>query len=380
MSDFYKCIRPRYVRDFQCDGKACGSKCCGDWRITIDPETLGKYKNMEPKEAGQEILSHIIYRKQYKSFGISLQKDYRCPFLDTDHLCRIQKRYGEDYISDICATYPRVFYQAGDIIEESLAMTCSVAAKKILFSESPIRFEEVELPYPRKTQIINWEKHVENYPDCWRRIQETCIKILQDRNLTMNQRMLRLLLLMEKLDHEKAEDIPKWLELEETGDFSRLEIPEYSFSAEKHISHMAGLFSNLYKMEMTEEKLNALKGIYLGNMHMVLSVIWAKYGMQIENYMVNEFFLRFYPFAYIGSFMRNIKLFVTGWKLAELSLFLTVVSNHGSLEEEQFMQVLDRIAERLDHSRDGMVFIWDSLLDEPIEQSVAEFAEYMLYM
>ena len=34
-----KIFRPTYVRDFKCDGKACGSRCCRDWRVVLDEET-----------------------------------------------------------------------------------------------------------------------------------------------------------------------------------------------------------------------------------------------------------------------------------------------------------------------------------------------------
>lgn len=378
MSNFYKCIRPKYLQDFQCDGKACGSKCCGDWRITIDPETLCKYNNMEPREEGQEILSHIIYRKQYQSFGISLRKDYRCPFLDSDYLCKIQKRYGEAYIADICATYPRVFYLLGDVMEESLAVTCPLAAKRVLLSGSDIQFEEVEMPYPRKTQIIDWTKHVAAFPDCWRQIQEACIAVLQDKTSPIDNRMLRLLVLLEHLDSLEVDAIPQWLAKAKTAGFSSPGLPKFSFFPDSHIEYMAQLLAKLYGMDLADQKMFALKCVYIENLFGLFADIKEKYAIALENYAVNEFFLRLFPFAFSGSLLYNGKLFVVGYKLAELSLLLSAISHGSSLEEEDFLQMLDRIAERLDHSRDGMVHIRESLSGVPLEQSVAEFARYML--
>lgn len=378
MSNFFKCIRPKYLHDFQCDGKACGSKCCGDWRITIDPETIRKYDNMEPREEGQEILSHIIFRKEYQSFGISLQKNYRCPFLGSDYLCKIQKRYGEDYISDICATYPRVFYLVGNMIEESLAMTCPIAAKQVLLSGTDIQFEAVELPYPRKTQIIDWTKHVEVFPDCWHQIQKTCIRVLQNKGLTMDARLLRMLVILEQIDRLEAEAVPDWIDESEATGFSALDMPETSFAADRHIEFMAKLFEKLYSMDMTDQKRKALKNVYLGNVHTLLAEILERYAMPIENYVVNEFFLRFFPFAFTGSLLHNGKIFVISFKLAELFILLTAVSQGGRLNEGDFIQMVDRISERLDHSRDGMTFVRESIGEEPLGQSVKDFAAYML--
>lgn len=376
MKTSYTCIRPTYVREFRCDGKSCKSHCCGDWRITIDEDTIRKYSNMEPKAEGEEILSHIIYRKPLKSFGISLQEDYRCPFLDDDYLCKLQKRYGEDYLSDICVTYPRVFYQVEDLLEESLAITCPVAARQILFSGEQLRFETVEMPFPRKTQVAGWTKKVLRRKDSWRQIQETCIRLLQERRLSLNQRLLYLLSLLEQAERQPEEQLPEWLQsLSEEG-FDSLNVPVPVFSPTRHVSYMAGLFSRLYQMDMTEEKMASLQEIYGKNMHQFLPAMMEIYHAPMENWLVNEFFLRFYPFAFDGSLLYNGKLFAASAKLLEFCLLLTAIAHKGSLGEEKFLQVVERISQRLDHSRDGMSFLKDSIPQEDRTESAFDFAEY----
>ena len=378
MQTTYTCIRPTYLKDFQCDGKSCHSRCCGNWRITVDPEILRKYSHMEPKEEGQEILSHIIYRKETQSFGISMRKDYRCPFLDDDYLCKLQKRYGEEYLADICVAYPRVTYRLNELLEQSLAITCPIAAKRILLSGLPIRFEQAEIPYPRESQVIKWEKKVSRFPEYWRQLQETGIRLLQEDRFSLNQRFLRLLLFLEKADQMPMEDISSELTAMAEDGFAVLECPLPAFSPQQHVLHMAELFAKLYHMEMTEEKLTCLQTAYEESRGRLLPAILEIYGRPLENYLVNEFFLRFYPFAYEGSLLYNGKLFVVGSKLLEFSLLLLAVSHHGMLEQKDFLQIIDRIAERLDHSRDGMTFLRDSVQKETAEESVLDFAAYMI--
>ena len=49
-----KIYRPNYVKDFKCDGKACGSRCCRDWRIVLDEEMREKFLRL-PADDRQEI-------------------------------------------------------------------------------------------------------------------------------------------------------------------------------------------------------------------------------------------------------------------------------------------------------------------------------------
>ena len=378
MQTTYTCIRPTYLRDFRCDGPSCQSRCCGNWRITIDPDALQRYSHMEPKEEGQAILSHIIYRKETQSFGISMRADYRCPFLDDDYLCKLQKRYGEEYLADICVAYPRVTYHVDELLEQSLAITCPVAAKRILLSDSPIRFEKAEIPYPRKSQVIPWTKKVLHFPDQWQQLQKMGVRLLQEDGFSLNQRFLRLLLFLEQVDRMRPEDVPVGLDAMEENGFALLDSNLPLFFPNQHVLRMAKLFSQLYRMDLTIEKVVSLQKAYTENRKELLPRILEIYHRPLENYLVNEFFLRFYPFAYEGSLLYNGKLFIMGSKLLEFSLLLTAVAHQGILEEQDFLQIVDRIAERLDHSRDGMTFLRDSIPKETSSESALEFAANMI--
>ncbi len=376
MSKTYTCIRPAYIREFRCDGSTCKSRCCGDWRITVDEATLRKYSRMEPKEEGQEILSRIIYRKPLQSFGIAMEKNGRCPFLGEDYLCSIQKRYGEEFISDICATYPRVFYQVGEVLEESLAVTCPVAEELILFSGKPIRFEKVSMPLPRRTQIAQWTDKVASLGGMWLRIQEISLGILQDRKYPMDERFLRLLHLLDRLDCMEPEDIPS--RLEALADEAFPLTGGSNFSTAAHVRFLAGVFAKLYPMELTEGKIVSLQKCYEEASDTFLSELMKLYGDAMENYLVNEFFLRLYPFAFSGPLLYNGKIFIIGCKLVELSLILAAFAHGGKLRKKEFLQCIARISERLDHNSTGMTVLRDSVPKGASAESVSEFAAYML--
>ena len=90
-----------------------------------------------------------LTEKEETGWETKHDKNGACAFLDTDGLCRLQKTHGEEFLPDICDSYPRVSYRFGDYAERSLALTCPVAARLALLPDSPMRFEERTAPARR---------------------------------------------------------------------------------------------------------------------------------------------------------------------------------------------------------------------------------------
>ena len=103
----YECFQPKYFSRFKCDGQKCNAHCCRKWRIDIDKKTYKKYSHLKPKSAAQEITRQIKKRDNSENYIIKLDKNANCPFLTEDNWCQIQRKYGEDFLSEVCTTYPR---------------------------------------------------------------------------------------------------------------------------------------------------------------------------------------------------------------------------------------------------------------------------------
>ena len=183
-----KCIRPTYLKDFQCDGKKCGSRCCKGWHIIIDDESYQKYSNSKDMFIQQKIFPQIEKLDDKPFFKMKDNLD--CPFLDEDYLCQIQKRYGENFLTAICQSYPRITYQLNDILEQSLTLTCPLAAHLILLSKTPIKFEEIDIDKPR--MYFEWTDRLHLLKDESIQLQKKAILILQDRNLNFDDRLFKL--------------------------------------------------------------------------------------------------------------------------------------------------------------------------------------------
>lgn len=187
-----KCIQPDYVKNFKCDGKFCDCRCCRDWRIVVDEDAYKKFLTLD-ENSRAEILNNVEWKRDIDAdvdvdvMTLKLHDDGICSFLTADGLCSIQKNHGEDFLTAICQSFPRVTYKFDEnFFEQSMTLTCPLAAQMILLPFEPIKFVEVEGVTTRA--IISLKKLPRSVED-FVSLQMDAIKILQNRTLTINQRL-----------------------------------------------------------------------------------------------------------------------------------------------------------------------------------------------
>ncbi|MBQ9792693.1 MAG: flagellin lysine-N-methylase [Clostridia bacterium] len=119
-------IRPTYYDKFKCSADKCLYSCCIHWNIAFDDKTIEKYANIEDEEFCEYVLNNISPATK----KATLKKGY-CPFLDTDSLCKIQKKCGEEYLCDTCKSFPRTRRTLGNIIKKDILISCPEVLKII---------------------------------------------------------------------------------------------------------------------------------------------------------------------------------------------------------------------------------------------------------
>ncbi len=345
-----KCIQPSYVKDFRCDGKLCEARCCRDWRIVVDDDAFEKYSNL-PDAAREKVFENLDWvedeQEDVDVLVLKLREDGVCSFLGKDCLCKLQKRYGEDYLTAICQSYPRVTYRlGGEIFEQSMTLTCPIAAHLILFPETPMTFEKTQEVSARA--VIGFKQKLSRPVDEFINLQMDAIKILQDRNLPVNQRLKKLCAMFENL-------------------------PEYEFDIERHTAALIDVFANTYSANLSQNKKLELRKNYLTYRDEILNKTYNVFGHMLENYLVNEFFMRCYPCAFSGGEFHNIKIFVTGFKVLEFALVLTIIAKR-KLNIDEVTTLIYSVNDMLDHSRGGM----DAIIDFAKTCDSKTFAELML--
>jgi len=122
---------PSSLKDFKCKAGDCKASCCIGWEIDIDSDTADLYRNTGGK-FGTRLSENI-------SFGepscFILDKNERCPFLNSKNLCDIIINLGEEHLCQICRDHPRYFEWYDGLKEGGIGLCCELAAEMIISSE-----------------------------------------------------------------------------------------------------------------------------------------------------------------------------------------------------------------------------------------------------
>ena len=326
-----KCLQPDYIKNFKCDGKFCACRCCRDWRIVVDEDTYKKFSELDDAE----ILKNLEWKRDPTAdidvMTIKLRDNGLCSFLTAEGLCSIQKNHGEEFLTAICQSFPRVTYKLDEnFFEQSMTLTCPLAAQIILLPFEPIKFVEVEEVNTRA--IISLKKISRSVEDFFK-LQMDAIKILQNRTLTINQRLKNFYELF-------------------GGEILR------KFNLENHTLTIIDIFNKMYCANLDARKKENLRGNYLRYRTKILGDVQKNFSNVLENYLVNEFFMRCYPNAFRGGDIVNARIFITGYRILEFALVLSVISK-TKMTVGDMAEMIISVNDMLDHSHGGM----DALID-----------------
>ena len=185
-----KYLELEVFNDFKCIGSACPFTCCSSgWSIPIDDETYEYYKTVDGNFKDR-LDKCIDSSSGTKSFVLT--QEGRCPFLNNDNLCDIYITLGEIHLCHTCKTYPRYSYLAGDIIFSGVSISCPEVGK-YFFSHK----EMLQIDFGEDNLTINNDINMDwnSFNHCVRAFT-TAMGIVQNRNLTINNRLTLLTLFL----------------------------------------------------------------------------------------------------------------------------------------------------------------------------------------
>ena len=340
---------PVYPREFKCDGAACGSLCCGSWHIPVDVMARERLASL-PVPARDDIFGNLLEKES--GWEMSHRENGNCAFLDGDGLCRLQKNHGEEYLPDVCYSYPRVTYRFSGFVERSLAISCPVAARLVLLPAESLSGGRRKVPAQRAAAAIHPPMEALRWETRLPLIQLHAVAFLQDRGFSLRQRFLRLGKFFASMEARCGKQPPGGDELRLCAvDAEAEESAAPRAESVLRLRYMAALTAALYETEYPSDRLEELSRRVAGIEKEAEEELHKRHGHILENLAVNEFFLRLYPFACGGGMLTNFKLFALRFRLAEFSLLLAVAARNSMPEEETVLTMLSRVMERLDHSR-----------------------------
>lgn len=150
-----KILVPDIYQDFKCIGGDCIKTCCQGWTIVVDADTVQKYKESDDSFLNK-VINNLSPIEESKDMSIILDSDEKCPMLDENGLCRIVLNNGEDYISHVCQTYPRISTKYLDTVFATVCPSCPEVARMIIDRKDFISFAFDEIPDNEHYENADW--------------------------------------------------------------------------------------------------------------------------------------------------------------------------------------------------------------------------------
>ena len=193
-------IKLSYYDAFRCIGEECPFTCCQEWAITVDEDTLGKWREISLEQVGikgeniaigkkRDMLCDCVKQEESEQV-IVLNRDKTCPFLNKDKLCAVVVNLGDAYLSKTCTTYPRHIHKVDEREEYSLDFGCPAVIDLLYKEENGIYFKE-EGEKIRKTSVLQ-------------EVRQMLLECIQDEAYTLTERILMAYCcLLELLEEEE---------------------------------------------------------------------------------------------------------------------------------------------------------------------------------
>ncbi|MGH4139771.1 flagellin lysine-N-methylase [Clostridium sp.] len=399
---------PKYLKEFKCIAGKCEDSCCVGWDIDIDKTTFRQYYKVQDKEMKRMFQKNVHNNENYTSsdvdYGkVKLTNRKRCPFLDEENYCIIYSKLGEEYLSNVCTSFPRIINKVDGIYEMSLDVACPEAARIILLKEEGIEFEEGEETLDKhivSSDIDTKSKKFNNSPvKYFKEIRDLSIKIIKNRKLDLSQRLYILGEFINTLESEikhNYNNVPKFI--------SKYDINSVSNSYEKNqSSYIAGMdfskrmmgFLNVFKevdsvsfVEYTKQIIVAFKfeeGDDI-NKHLELYIkafedYNEKFANEIsyifENYLVNFIYNNMFPFSETENIFDGYIMLLTRYSFSKFYLVGKYLYNKQDSKENivEFIQVFSKvIGHHKTYTVDVLNYIKDNKLDN------MEFAKRLLFV
>lgn len=206
-------LEPDFYKDFGCVGAACRSNCCKGWRLEVDKASYKKLRALrEPQWLAEGFGSYL--KRNPSNRGDTdyalLQRDQAgaCRLQRADGLCRIHAELGADYLCDVCQGYPRSRTLLPDLLveERGLSISCEEVARLLLAHPQPILFVQSELEVANPSGhayqhglTMATETKRQPLQTHFLQTQTVLVALLQAREYSLEQRMLLVVLLLDKL-------------------------------------------------------------------------------------------------------------------------------------------------------------------------------------
>ncbi|MGB4657855.1 MAG: flagellin lysine-N-methylase [Mobilitalea sp.] len=185
-----KSIKTDYYDTFTCIADKCSFTCCQEWKIAVDDDTYIKWNHLSLTKKNNDYLDQYVKQKDGTRV-ITLNEQKQCPFLNEQKLCNLVLNFGDEVLSETCASFPRQIHEFADRKEYSLVSCCP---------------EVVDLM--NQQDKISFTKNMfDSEEDILLQIRTMMITIMQNQHFSISKSMMMIFYIL--LDIRQKESVLK---------------------------------------------------------------------------------------------------------------------------------------------------------------------------
>jgi lysine-N-methylase len=367
---------PSYLKEFKCIAGKCEDSCCVGWDIDIDKITFRQYYKVQDKEMKRMFQKNVHNNENYISsdvdYGkVKLTKGKRCPFLDEDNYCIIYSKLGEEYLSNVCTSFPRIINKVDGCYEMSLDVACPEAARIILLKEEGIQFgvgEETLDKHIVSSDIDTKSKKFNNSPvKYFSEIRDMSIEIIKNRKFNLSQRLYILSEFINTLESKiknNYNNIPKFIKQYNINSFSnsyKKNKLDYNLQMDffKKMVGFLNVFKDVDSLSFKEYTKQIIVGfkfdeegdiskhseLYMNSVEDYTEKFINSNSYIFENYLVNFIYNNMFPFSETESMVDGYIMLLTRYSFIRFYLVGKYLYNNQDSKEDivKFIQVFSKV-------------------------------------
>lgn len=375
MANKVQVVIPSYVLDFKCIGGDCEDSCCIGWDIDIDKLTFRKYFRTKNDEMKQRF-SKYVYMNEFcededVDYGkVRIRDNKWCPFLNSKKLCDIYTNLGEDHLSNVCSSYPRIYNILDDVYEMSLFMSCPEAVRQLMKNKDSIKFLQQEITldkYIIHSYLNTKDPEIKNTPlKSLALIRRKSIQTIQNRALTIEERLLTL---GKELSHYETNP-----NKQKTNSIQVSQNTNFQLAFFKETIHSLHVFdeidSPVFK-ELTSKVLNVFKiddnhslsqqaNCYEIGIKNILNPFMKNNSYMFEHYLTNFMYQGNFPFTENQSIFDGYLMLVVRYTF--LRFYLTGIGySNGFIIEEDLVLLIQVYTKVIEHHKTFIIDLLEEL-------------------
>ncbi|MBN1042247.1 FliB family protein [Clostridium botulinum] len=369
---------PMYIKEFKCIGGSCEDSCCIGWDVDIDKTTFKQYYKIQDQEMRKMFQKNVHNNTGYCcddiDYGkVKLKKGKRCPFLDAENYCVIHSKLGEEYLSNVCTSFPRITNRIDGYYEMSLDVACPEAARILLLKKEGIEFNESQETLGKHILSSDIDTKSKEFKDSpvkyFKEIRDLSIKIIKNRKFDLSERLYILGEFLEKLEEEldynfsnvhkfiKGYNINSIDDSYEKNDMNYILQVSFFKKMVDNLNVFKEIDSTAFK-EYTKELMNGFKfdeikdatenpDFYINAFRSYIENFININSYIFENYLVNFIYKNLFPFSETESAFDGYIMLLTRYSFLRFYLVGRYLNNKIDSPDDvvKFIQVFTKTTE-----------------------------------